>query len=542
MDFELNSTIGISTDIYLYDFDLETYDFLFSIENERKTFRFNKASYFRQNKYRLQVNVSRAIEYKLFVRQFKLTILYVLENNLGYHDLSLQFKKRNDATVYKGFYSFNIKLYNNSFQWKYLESNTDTDDYSIGWNTEYYNDTFEQIETFEVNTHTRYGLNTLDIDITNILVEIYINSQKVFTFLEQDRKFFQGNHYSTYFNYTCYNRNYLNLTGVLGNYSYNTLRGIRCLSGDDDKDYDRFFKIPLFSYGISVSIRWKPSEEFDIPDEPKAPSGTYWKYTSYRIIQGSTVQTDIGNWTVDFTQIDAEQYEAKFFYQRDSIDEDDFGNWKLKFGDLFTINFNFFRDFIVLIINLILLFLQFLLFLVVASLSFVFMFLGCIILLVVDNIAVYYIYIGLLWIVWWLWELLLWLWSVVLWIWVNIILPIMEWLYTVLLPAIMEAMIIVIAFLLTVFVYVLTLGSIDFWDTYYMIKEILWMIVDFVVEWILVFANNMEALLIFFIWYLINAGLIYFRYLYSRARGHINRAKQLYYTFQIYNQMKQVYA
>jgi len=128
----------------------------------------------------------------------------------------------------------------------------------------------------------------------------------------------------------------------------------------------------------------------------------------------------------------------------------------------------------------------------------------------------------------------LWLWSIVLWIWLNIAMPILEWLYTVLLPLILEAIIVIMAFMITCFIYVLTLGQVDFWETYDNVYDILWMLVDFIVEWINVFVVNFEYILLFILWYLICGGLIYFRYLYSRARGNINRAEQLYYTFQIY--------
>jgi len=357
----------------------------------------------------------------------------------------------------------------------------------------------------------------------------------VLNFLEQDRKYFLGKHYLSEFNYTCNNRNYLNLTGVIGNYSFNCLKGIRCLSGVNDLIYNRFFIVPLFQHNIDVAQRRITQSDVIIDDEPDSPKGAeYWTYNSFRLVSDDIIYTDIGNWTVEFTPVDVQSYEAKYYYSREAISKSSLGSWTIKITDDIKISFNWLRDGIVFILNLILLFLQYLFYLVVASLSFVFMFLGCYIIAFLMNIVVYYLYIGLCWIVWFLWLLLLWLWKIILWIWLNILYPILQWCYNVLLPLLIDGLIMIIAFMITVFIYILTLGRVDFWSTYDNVYDILWMIVDFILEWILVFSNNFEYLLMFILWYLLCAILVYFRYLYSRARGNINRAEQLYYTFQIY--------
>lgn len=532
--------ISISMNLYIFDYYLNIYDKIDTIDSVDtfilREFQFNKSAYYRLGKFKLRFGYNHTSQYYMFIQNpFSLNITYVEPNELGYHDIGISYNRRDDGLTYRGYYLFHVKLYKDYFEYEYLEFNTETNNFYISWVfmnlSNFLNET--ELETFEIDAHCRYGLNTLDIEITNIFIEIYVNSKFFMDFLEQDRKYFEGNHYQTFFNYTCHNRNYLNLTGVYGNYSYNCLKGIRCLSGDDNQIYNRFFVIPLFQDNIDVMARIVSPDEVAIPDEPDPPTGYYWTYKSYRIVQGNIIYTDVGNWTVEFTQIDAEQYDAKFFYNPQVIRKEQFGSWRIKIGD-YRVWFNWLRDAIVLILNVVLVFLQFLLFLVVASLSFVFMFLGCYILVILYNICVYYILIALLWVLWWLWELVLWLYEVVIWIWANIIYPFLEWCYYVLLPLVIDALIIIIAFLLTCFVYVLTLGQIDFWEMYQMIYDVLWLIVDFVVEFAMIYANNIEYFFLFILWYFLNAALIYLRYLYSRARGNINRAKQLYYTFQIY--------
>lgn len=526
---------SILTKYYIYDYDLDLYNTIFSnsFENQYyiQSFLFNESSQYRLNKFKV-LCLTNIIPYsfRMFIKTFTLNITYVKINNLGYHDLTVKIIKRNDASVYKGYYMFQTRIYNNSFQYYYIEYNTDTDDYIVNWQSIQYT----SIETFELNTHVRYGLNTLDVEITNILCEVYINSELTLTFMEQDRKYFNGIHYKPEFNYTSQNRNYLNLTGVIGNYSYNCLKGIRCLCGNDGQIYNRFFIVPLFQENIDVQQRTVPQGGVDIQDEPEPPKdASYWTYETFRLVSGTTYNSEVGNWSMEFTPVAVEKYTAKYYYNKEAIDRRSLGNWQFKIGD-WKISFNFLRDSLAYVLNLILLFFQYLLYLVVASLSFIFMFLGCYIVAFLYNICIYYIYIGLCYVGWYICVFLLWLWEVVVWIWANIIYPFLEWCYYNLLPAIIDGIIIIIAFLLTCFIYVICLGQIDFWNTYDIVYEILWLIVDFIVEWLLVFSKNMDSILLFLLWYLLNAGLIYFRYLYSRARGNQNRAEQLYYTFQIY--------
>jgi hypothetical protein len=522
--FNLSNTISA----YIYNYDSETYSYIY--ENSRvneftitESFRFNESGQYRFNKFKIKfISLQLESNFGFYLNKLFLNITYIKTNENGFHDLSIKISKQKDDTTYTGYSIFEMEISDNYFLYRYSEINDFADNYVENW----INISYSSIETFEVNLHIRYGLNTLDVEISNILVEIYVDSINVLSFLEQDRKYFLGTHYNPSYNYTCNNRNYLNLTGVVGNYSYNCLKGIRVLSGLNSQIYNRFFNVPLFQQNIDVSQRAITQTDLTIEDEPDAPKGaSYWSYTSFRLISGTAFDTQVGNWSINFQPVEVEGYEAKYYYYPEYLAKDALGNWKIKISDDIYISFNWFRDAFTYILNLIILFFQFLGYLIIASLSFMFMFLGCYIVAFLYNICVYYIFIGLCYVVWFLWLVLLYCWQY-LWLFLS-------WCYNVLLPLLIEALIIVIAFLLTVFVYILTLGTIDFWETYDLIYDVLWYIVDFVVIWFNIFANNLDSILIFIVLYLLNCSFLGFHYLYARIRGYKDKSKRLQYTFLI---------
>jgi hypothetical protein len=525
---------NLSVDLFL---DIYNYDMLFyssvlynKDENEfnEYTFQFNESGQYRLNKFKIRIyseNFSNSFNF--YIKNISLNIIYTLENSFGYQALSITYNKQNDATEYQGYSMIEFKIYKNYTEYKYSEINEFTDNFQTSWIRYNY---VVNISTFEINAHCRYGLNTLDIEITNIKFELYINSQLAITFNQQDRKAYTGNHYQTYFNYSSNNRNYLNLTGIIGNYSYNTLKGIRCLSGSNDLNYDRYFDIPLFSYDIDVSQRKVIQGTFGVDDEPDSPKGaSYWTYQTYRIVQGSSFETEVGNWSVEYTTIDAELYTAKYYYNKESIKSSKLGSWTFKIGD-WKISFKFIRNTIAFILNLILLFFQYLFYLVVASLSFIFMFLGCYICVVLFNIVLYYLYIGICYVGWFIILGLGYIWSFIVWIYTTFLIPFLKWLRYTLLPLILDWTISYFAFALTCLVWCLTLGQIDFWSTYTFIYDTVWLIVRELYQWIITFFNNIIYLLLFALWYIICIIYLYGRYLVARARGFDIKAKKYLYT------------
>jgi hypothetical protein len=95
----------------------------------------------------------------------------------------------------------------------------------------------------------------------------------------------------------------------------------------------------------------------------------------------------------------------------------------------------------------------------------------------------------------------------------------------------MDWVIMVIAFVLTALFWMLSLGNIDFWDTYDIIYELLWTIVNELIAWFTVFVLNFPFIMLFLLWYTICVLYLYFRYMLARARGYSELAQRYYYTF-----------
>ena len=539
LKIQISNNISIQNyNIYVFDYDLNRYNKEITVSSKSNlySFRFNLSAYYRLNKFKILINMTNTLPFLSYILNSYLQITYVKENDLGYQYQVIKFKEYDNAMSYLGYFQLEVKIYKDYISYRYLEVSSGYDNYDYNWLS--YNLSLNNVEldTFEILGSARYGYNTLIQEISNVQFIMYLNNnEKNITLIEQNRKgLFTGKNYNLEFNYTAVNRNYLNITGIIGNYSYCSLSGIRCLKGVQNTIYNRWFSIPFFWEKISV-VQFNPtSTTLSNPNEPEAPSGSkYWTYNSFRILADTSFSTDVGNWSIDFTPIKVDSYTAKYYYTEKTIKESSWGSWTFKIGD-WKISFDFIRDALVGVINLIILLFQWIFYLLVAALSYLFLFIGCYILWFLVNVVVYYIYIGLCWIVWFLWVLLYWLYTILIWVWQYIIYPVLQWAYYVLLPLVITAIIKIMAFMLTCFIFVLTLGKINFWDTYHMIENILIMIVDLIIRWIIIFVDNIQYLLLFFIWYLICAAFIYFKYLYNKARGNINRAEQLHYTFEIY--------
>jgi hypothetical protein len=540
LKIQISNNISIQNyEVYVFNYDLNKYDKRISVLSKGilYSFKFNESAYFRLNKFKIFINSTNQFPFKSYILSSYLEITYVKINDLGYQYLTQKFLEYDLSSNYLGYFQLEIKLFKTYMLYRYLEISVGYDNYDYGWILYNYSIYNLNLKTLEILGQCRYGYNTLIQRISNIRFDFIFNDfEQNFTILEQNRKgSFLGHKYNFQLNYTTINYNYLNLTGIIGNYSYSCLKGFRCLKGSINEIYNRFFIIPTFNEKISVANLGITSTSVNIENEPPAPAGSqkYWTYTSFRLINGNTIYTEVGNWSIEFKQTKVEQYLAKHYYNEKVIKEASLGSWTFRIGE-WRISFNFIRDAIVLILNLVLLFLQYIWFLLIVAINFLIMFIGCYMLAFIWNFLIYWIYIGLIWVVWFLWLCLLALWQILIWLWTYVLYPILEWCYYNLLPAIITAIIIILAFCITCFIFVITLGKTDFWDTYYIVKDILNMVVSLIMEWITLFVDNMFYILIFMLWYLINAVLIYFRYLYSRARGNINRAEQLYYTFQIY--------
>lgn len=233
---------------------------------------------------------------------------------------------------------------------------------------------------------------------------------------------------------------------------------------------------------------------------------------------------------------------AKYYYTPETVSKDDLGNWKwkIKFTDAFsyTVDFNFMRNAIRTVLNLILLLFQLFGFFIVSGLSYIFMYIGTSILVFLWNYLVYYLFIGFIWLFWYIYSglvlLFYWLWDMLIVFYEVVLIPFGIWLEEVLLPIILEWMIKFVAFGITCVIYFLTLGQIDFDATYLIVYDVLWIIVNELLAFIEVFLSNLYYVFLFMLLYIYNLLILYFTFLYCRARGYKKKAEKIYYTLMFY--------
>ncbi|GAG43679.1 unnamed protein product, partial [marine sediment metagenome] len=227
-----------------------------------------------------------------------------------------EFNRKTSGSVNRGNISLNLQLYKTNFSYDYIENNVIESDYSkLNQFVDFSNDV-EGIQELEVQAHIRYGLNTLDIDIVNVYYKIIINYNYTFELYEQLRYGNNdGNYFRAFFSYDAMNFNRLNNTGIFGNYSSNCLSGLRVLRGDTSQNYNRYFIIPFFDEKITLSYAPSGSAGTGSGSEPDYPSGKFWTYQTFKLGDFGNYPITVENWTVDFRRLQAEEYEAKYFYR-----------------------------------------------------------------------------------------------------------------------------------------------------------------------------------------------------------------------------------
>lgn len=546
LEYTLKANSTCDFDLYLYNINSEIYD-LVATESITTSFQefsysyalnysyyntlgFTNFTFYFENSFDLLISIDK-INLKATFSNFSL-------NNEGYHNIGISFNRKTSVGVNRGNISLELQLYKTYFTYDYIENNVIESDYSkMNQMINFSNELLEPIIECEIQAHIRFGLNTLDIDIVNVYYQIILNYNYTYEIFEQLR--FgnnDGNYFRYEFSYDAYNFNRLNNTGIFGNYSMNCLSGLRVLRGTTAINYNRYFLIPYFDEKISLTYS-SPLSESGSSSEPRLPSGKYWTYETFQLAEYGITGITVENWTVDFTTVEAEKYEAKFFYKEKSIKRRDLGDWRFKIGDI-KISFNFIRNALTDILNLIFLFFQYLFFLVTASLSYIFMYLGVNIMVLIWNVLVYYIFIALIWILWFLYSalyfLFLMLYALALWLYEVVLIPFMNWLWEVAIPWIIDFLIIILAHIITIVIWLITLGEADYDTIYDNVYKMLRYIVDEIIEMLTVFVYHLDYVLLFILYYLLLTGMLYMRYIYCKARGFNNRAKQLHSAFEVF--------
>jgi hypothetical protein len=543
MYYNLYSNIDVISNVLIYNYDLESYYSIrqYNIKNDLNTytFEFNESAYFRFNKFKISFCTYSNTSHLLFIDMLKVNITYVFPNQLGYQELLIYNYKYDNTDTEVGYLLFEFQIYNNSIKYRYSEINYNTDDYIYSWQ---YVDTshISDLKDIELQIHVRYGLNTLDVEIINILAIIDFNydSDETIEFREQSRKEFEGYKLKSSFNYTSYTNNFLNLTGIIGNYSYACLNGMRSLYGSDSEIFHRYFDIPFFSQDIDVAIVLDLSDgSISNPSEPDLPTLYYWTYETFRTATYQNININIGNWTTTFTQMKSEQYTAKYPYEPESVHKSDLGSWKwkIKFTDSFsyTVDFNFMRNAVKTILNLILLFWQFVGYLGWSAGSYLLMFIGTQILIFIWNYLVYALFYAMIYVLWILYEGLFILINGLIWLYEVVIIPFIEWFWTIAFPYILDWFIIIWSWIIAYFIYAITLGNTKAEDIQPHIYDFLWLLADTLIEIIEIFLENIVWFLLYAVHYSILMFMIYLKYLYRKAKGNLQGALDIYATLEV---------
>jgi len=539
LEYSVKANNSCNLDLYIYNTFSENYDLVntesltTSFQEFNYSFNLNYTYYntlgftdfifFIENSNNLLISFDK-INLKATFSEFSL-------NNDGYHAINLKFNRENSVSTNRGNISFNMNLYQNYFKYDYIENNVIESDYSKINQVVNFSNEIEQIYEVEIQYHIRYGLNTLDIDIVNTYIMVIINYNFTFELFEQLR--FgnnDGNYFRAEFSYDSMNFNRLNNTGIFGNYSMNCLSGLRVLRADTSQNFNRYFTIPYFDEKITLTYS-SGIITSGVGNEPKLPSSEYWSYETFRLADSGNIGITVENWSIDFRSVKAELYTAKYPYNSKTIRRSDLGNWKFSILDQ-KVSFNFIRNALADILNLVFLFFQYLGFYILSALSYVIMYIGINILVLLWNIVVYWVFVALIWIFWYIYSglvyLLYALWDLVLWVYEVVLIPAYIWISEVAIPYIVEFIIIpAIAFTLTLIIWILTLGRLDFWELYEVIESQLYVLSDSFNVIMLELIEHIVEVIIFIALYLLLIGMCYLKHIVVKVRGYVNRSNAL---------------
>ncbi|MBY9006286.1 MAG: hypothetical protein KGD63_05975 [Candidatus Lokiarchaeota archaeon] len=554
LDYKLiyNLNITSNIEVYIYDFLLDLWILINNdtISSEKTLNYYNttlinllsstNTSLFR---FRLSKMYNNNTHFKLSLDYLEVKLYYSIQLYNAVHYIYISYYCYTSGGTLRGRIDLIMEVHKT-----YIKYDTSTRTWTgSGWlgiaNQQDYelNDTTIDIETMELQYHIRYGNGLDGITKINVLFNAILN-YNLSVVSNEIREFELGGIWSDITTFRFMDFSYHKKDFQLANEgffndsnnnkrAFSCLRGVRVLRSETVQEYNRFFEIPYFSDDIDVSESIEGLTGFGSGSEPKLPSGTYWTYETFRLSTSGSVGITVENWTVDYNMVYAEKYDAKYPYKEESLRRKDLGDWKFKIGD-WKISFNFLRNAVCTILNLIFFFFQYLGYYITAGLSYIFMYLGVNILVIIWNYLIFYIFIALIWVLWYLYlglyTILTAIWEGLVWVYETLLLPFLEWLMYEFLPLAIEVFIIVWAFLITLLIYCMTLGQIDFDETYATVYDMLRTAADFLLENAIIILNNLPALFIAIGLYLVLIGLTYIKYIYAKARGYKDRAEALY--------------
>ena len=316
-------------------------------------------------------------------------------------------------------------------------------------------------------------------------------------------------------------------------------------------------------------------ESLDGPsiDYTKPPTSTYWEYNSFNLETVSNRTTNfqqnysVYNETANATQENAFEYTYNFgvlavisrtnqyYYNTKTIDPNSWGSWTINILNWnwlgqFRIDFNWLRNFFVWTVNSLIFLFQAVLYLLIIAFNYLIVWLALQIIVLVWNYPIYWISLAAVAIVFyiiyfivWLWNqaILLWklvIWPIITWVWENVLVPAWNWVVSLFtafikwlrndgLKQMVQLYLFIVAFAITVIIFVLSLGAIDFNVVWFSITELLWQINEVIFTFNKMFFENIVVIIEFAFAYILLIGLIYVKYVYNKARGNIQRSNRL---------------
>jgi len=315
--------------------------------------------------------------------------------------------------------------------------------------------------------------------------------------------------------------NYNNATNYLGypEFTYNNLRGYRTLESGTTKWYYNFLECGFFS--TILDYYTPPPLPIPEPDlsELEKPNGFdgYWEYSRV-IFYSVESKVTIGNWSFSFNSIHATTETSRIYYNYDTIEYQTIGlirdDWALLNGirDFFNWVINALLNIVFWIVNMILLFLQFLYFGLVIVILYNFIFLYLIVSLLVFellyNFVFYYLLIGLISIGWAIFYALI-------------------WLYYEGLREIMIFLARLIAFFISLMIWAFTLCTGNFDEIFDIVNLSMQTLILAFLEIFYEITTNIIVFLSFIAIYTEICFLLLYKYEISKAKGNIVRAERL---------------
>ncbi|HEY0090646.1 MAG TPA: hypothetical protein VGB37_17475 [Candidatus Lokiarchaeia archaeon] len=288
---------------------------------------------------------------------------------------------------------------------------------------------------------------------------------------------------------------------------YSHVKYVRCLKGIATTTYHYTnYNIPY----VEQDVR------FVIPIIDPYATRPYWIYWTW-IVEDDYVDTIfVGdaelNWTYDYKIVKTTIQEAHY-YVTEFLKAEDWGDWGWAW--------NWLRNGLCGIVNGLIGLWNILGYLL--ALLFNTLIMGIILAVIVPfvwNFLIYWIFYALQWVAWSILRLII--------------------LIGGILPIIIFAIAMIFAYIVSAFIWVLTLGTIDFFSILAIVSTSLTTIATYFVSMLYSLFEVMPVMFSYIIYYFIILGFAYIKFIYVKARGFVNRAEQTKAVYQSYLQIYEI--